>query len=169
MSEVKHAYFIAKGRSLEAVLAWKAKRDAAMAAYGAIFEKMGIRHANGTRTGHTFLMEGDGQPKAPGLRLETGSRITWVFDRKTPEGKALAKAWGAIYAPGLGDLRFGSDALISGMHMYHPNIDQVGEAWIIGVPYHKPKDLKAPWDAEAIKTSEFWAMKEAIVPAQAEA
>ncbi len=158
MSEPNRAYFIAKGRALEAVLKWDDEYKAAQKAFGEFFEKTGIRYAHGTRAGHTFQMEGDAQPKVPGFRLDKGCSSTWVFDRKTPEGKALAKEWGGMHFPRFGDRPIGVSAVIGGFTMYHTVPEMIGDVWVLNCPYFDK--VPEPFDSTLIKTSEYWAMRE---------
>jgi hypothetical protein len=167
MSEPKRAYFIAGGRALEAILKWDSEYKAAQKAYGEFFEKTGINYAHAQRGGHRFTCEGDAQPKGPGFRLEKGCRSSWVFDRKAPEGKALAKEWGTLHFPRFGDRNIGASSVIGGFHMYHTVPEMVGDVWVLNCPYFDK--MPEPYDSTPIKTSEYWAMKETAEPAQAEA
>jgi hypothetical protein len=167
MSEPKRAYFIAKGRSLESILKWEAAYKEAQKAYVDFFEKTGINYAHAQRSGHRFTCEGDAQPRVPGFRPDGGCRFSWVFDRKTPEGKAMAKAWGGMRFPRFGDGNIGVSSVIGGFTMYNPVPELVGEVWVLSCPYFDK--LPEPWDSTPIKTSEYWAMKEAAEPTQAQA
>nr|WP_320132357.1 hypothetical protein [uncultured Holophaga sp.] len=160
MSEVERVYFIAGGRSLEAVKAWDALRQAAMGAFAAFFDKAGITKAEGTRTGHIFYTEGQADPLIPGFRHPARSS-GWIFDRKTPEGKALAEEWASFYLPHASDLEVGVSPVMAGMRVHFAVPELVGDAWVLSCPCLCGKPKPEPFDSTPIKTSEYWAMKEA--------
>lgn len=160
---INKAYFIAKGRSLEAVQAWLAKRQAGLDAVTAIFNETGSNRARGNGAGLEIYMDSsDQKPAMVGWRRMARTSMGWVPDRKTAEGKALVQRLRSTYIPTGMELSVGCSMVIGdGMRCYSAVPEQVGDVLVIAVPYVKAEDIQTPWDAEPLKTSEFWAMKEA--------
>ena len=166
-AEVKRDYYIAGGRALENILAWEAQKARSLAVLKEIFEETGAErgetHSDKLRLifPYNFDKRASEKPKTPGWVRESGSSTRWRIDRTTPEGKALVKRLKAAPYPHRAELKLSDDStfIFNGFSVIDPEIEQVGDQWIIGMP-RKTKKVQ-PWDSTPIKTSAVWALKEA--------
>ena len=162
---VLHAYFIAGGRALEAIVAYDKARTEALDALTQVFEELHAHSSEGREGTMRFYLEND----APLVGLKHDRKGGWSADRKTPEGKALAKRLSAIKIPSSTFLKVGvSPVLGEGMRLFTSKPEKIGETWVLACPYLEGKTLPQPWDSTPILTSAYWAMKEAEAAKKAE-
>jgi hypothetical protein len=169
VTAAKTFYFIAKGRSLEAVMAWGAKREAALGIMAKVFEEVGAERGGGDGAQLSLYLPDGKQPQVPGWRPKASKRGWWLVDRTTPEGKAMAKRLADAKIPGAMDLEVGVSPVIKGFSMECCIPERIGDAWTLQVPELKGKPSGTPWDAQPLKASDYWALKEAAEAAKAPA
>lgn len=166
MKIVERQFYIAKGESLRIVQEHEASVEAAHQALIKFMDELGcqrISFGGGMRTHAEFRFDEGKEPLVPGLRESRAERNLWHFDKKCPEGKALALRFGTLRIPHNSDL---TDKLKTGltyadMQVHYVSAEKVAGAWVLSVPYLSDKGCVCPADAEPIKTSTYWALKEA--------
>lgn len=164
MSSIERKYFIAKGESLRILLEHEAAVDAAQKAMMQFMEDVGterISFGGGHRGNAEFHFETGKEPKVTGLRKDRYGN--WLFDKKSPEGKALYARFSKLHIPSNSSLtdKLKTGTIYADMHIHYVASEKVAGVWILSVPHLKGKECGCPPDAEPIKTSAYWALKEA--------
>ena len=169
-------YFIAKGRSLEAVEAFVGERHAYLDAINQLIAEYGASNLLGSNRGvSAFLFERGAQIPA-GLRKDRRGlgAAGYVPHKRTPEGKKIAERMAEVnkLAPGglVGRL-FNSEYSLGimtdndargGMVISGVGAEQLDGRWVLTVPVPLGKTrAPVPFDAEPMARSVYWRLKEA--------
>jgi len=157
-------YYIAKGRSLQAVESWREKYRRTMEAGRALAEEIGAEHAAYTHSICGFSFKDDIAPEGWEKAGHVKDRPFFRPTRRTKAGRALRDRMTRINVPGLWEferLLGGGEAVIGGNRLALPTFETLGNDVILVIPVAKREEQFTPPDAEPIKASEYWARKEA--------
>lgn len=167
-------YYIAKGRSLEAVERYQkealAHRENGRALQTQL-DAQGIFEIGNQVVGFAYDRNCD-LPKGLRWDKKNGHRGMAVPDRRLKEGKAIQKRLESPACPSSWDF---NHWILGDKAMYvlgpHPNghsssigivgFEHLGGDWVLKVPVPDKGKAPAPIDAEPMKRSEYWARKEA--------
>lgn len=157
---MEYAYYIAAGRSLEKIQAMiTASEDARLKRKAYVKERgfEGLRVLNSFASNRVVGVIAKNSPGV-GWRPLRGERDHWVPDRRTKASVGARQELAALAEKLVEFEDFGhvvrGRSLIVG-----PRIESVGEKYVLCVPI---ESKWTPPDAIPIKTSEYWAMKEAL-------
>ena len=171
MSDNAH-YFIARGRSAEAVTNYVAAREEALVEGKAIMTRLGASNMyyQGSRLyGFGFTDSSAVDPKQ--LRRDPHNPGVWVPAARFKIGKALRDEM-ELYGsdPDVGDLM---QALVGTVALFMPNpsgrgmvgatcgYEKLGDDWVITMPEDREGSVLTPIDAVPMKRSEYWSRREA--------
>lgn len=158
MSDENTVYYIAAGKSLEAIKQWQKELPEVNAKRADYFKSISVQ--NGwTRTGARNIdvifgiLVGKGETVPDGFRKSPTNPNAYVPDKRTAIGKRRSKELSELDAPRL-DI---GNMFIHGARAYWPGFETHGDKFIIS----QHKNAPPPPDAVPMKRSEYWAMKEA--------
>lgn len=167
-------YFIARGRSLEAVEHFVADSEAKMAGAQALMVRLGAKSMYFRGTSLVgFQFEAGSEPTDPKLlRRSRETPDMWVPSARHPPGKALREEMQTCGSPPdaarLMHALIGSAFLITGrgpgasMMSGTPGYEKLGDDWVILMPSPMSGDVPVPYDAVPLKRSDYWARKESM-------
>lgn len=169
---MEYKYWIAGGNSLEAVRSIQADRKAGYKARLDYAKSLGAVGMYGSDSSFGCFYFKDGTAP-PGWRKST--RVdrdeekladAYVPDKRLKAGKAIGKQiYGnkTYHIPDGMDFssRIGFNVFIREMAMHYASFETVGEVVVLHVPIDPEKPAFVPPDAAPLKTSEYWALKEA--------
>lgn len=150
---------------MEAVLQFLKERDDAWEKLRAFGAKFGATGYYGTERGISSVEIETGECP-DGWRPVKGMWRYFTPRATTKEGKELKKEMRALGVPNSGRLEellgAGWGAYIVGLTIYHVGLEKVGDALILTVPNCNKKWPTDDPGCIPLKTSEYWALKEAI-------
>jgi hypothetical protein len=157
MSETnERAYYVAAGRSLDAISRWKAATEDKLREWKKFERKhrgklLFVQNWDGSKT--PVSMDFGKQDIPEGWRIGKDTEYARPA-LKTTIGRKLGKEMSAMSTPPLekavGKMQF------FGVRVRSPGIHRIGDKWIIT---HHPQ-AEPPLDAKKLKTSQYFAMKE---------
>lgn len=164
----------AEGKALETILAFIERRKAAIAARAEWLKQFG--------SPSKFCVEGEflrgivlPDPLPPGWRrAATFPREVAVPDRRTEEGRRIAKEMAKVRVPGAFAVTdaLGLAPVFGDGYMRACAVECHGTTWVVGLPvgWLAPGDQHRPVEGLVpIKRSEYWALKEAAEATKAKA
>lgn len=153
MSDENTVYYIAAGKSLEAIEAWASKSIEANRRRSAYREETGAKGFWGTRSTVSGILLDPSDQVPDGFKASREGQRVFVPDRRTKIGKQRTIELRKLTEPRL----CFSGIFIDGRTMHWPGCEKRGDIWII-IQFEK---MPPPQDAILMKRSEYWAMKEA--------
>lgn len=170
-----YRYFKAAGRSLEIVREVQRQRHDAAKARSDYARERGAAGYYGT-DGSFIGIYFDGEAtQIPGWRLSREGdkrKPVMVPDDRTKPGRAVRAEMNnkaRFEMPGVMEFgeRLGCPWAITPGHAYFPTFEPIGDVVVIRVPDLEQLADFTPPDAEPMKASEYWALREAHQPAEA--
>lgn len=168
MTECDYRYFIARGRSLEIAEAVMAERRAAFEQAKAIMAEVGASNIYGQPRLVGFSFPG-GLPDGWRYTSRRGSPKYAMPEKRDKRWKSLRERIEAIRLVGAHELhdRLGFDLCITkerapglAFCIASTAAEQIGDLVILKVPIDHAGRLDNPADAEPLKRSEYWRLKE---------
>jgi hypothetical protein len=163
---VERKYFVAAGKSLEAVARFFADRKAAGEARWEFVQKMGAKGGWGNDLSFIGLVIDPTAPVPEGWRESERSTEHRVIipDQRRKAGKLARREMDdkRFLIPdysAMGDYIGGDWVHAAGM-MHFTTVEKIGEEFVIAVPVETDGTFHQPEDARPIKQSEYWLMKE---------
>ena len=172
MNDSTH-YFIARGRSQEAIEKFIADREAGMAGAQALMDRLGAKNVyfQGQRLVGFVFERSSGPTDTKLLRRDRNTKDMWVPSARYQPGKDLRDE---MKDCGSGPDTFrlmrdliGTGFMITGrgpgssMMAGTPGYEKIGDDWVISMPARMDGTVPAPYDAVPLKRSDYWARKEA--------